>query len=90
MKQVNVGVIGFGTVGAGTVEILFSNRDVITSRVGSDIVVKKIADLDISSDRGISIPLDLLTTDAKRSSRTPRSISWWNLLAVLIRRRNIS
>lgn len=72
MKQVNVGIIGFGTVGAGTVEILFSNRDVITSRVGSDVVVKKIADLDISSDRGISVPSNLLTKEAMEIIKDPQ------------------
>ena len=29
MKQVNVGIIGFGTVGAGTAEILLKNREII-------------------------------------------------------------
>jgi homoserine dehydrogenase len=64
MQQVNVGVIGFGTVGAGTVEVLLQNRDIISNRVGSEIVVKKIADLDIDSDRGIPIEPDLLTREA--------------------------
>ncbi len=44
MQQVNVGIIGFGTVGSGTVEILLKNRDIITNRVGSQIVIKKIVD----------------------------------------------
>jgi homoserine dehydrogenase len=64
MKQVNIGVIGFGTVGAGTVEVLLNNRETISSRVGSDIIVKKIADLDVVSDRGISLPAGVLTNDA--------------------------
>jgi homoserine dehydrogenase len=64
MGYINVGIIGFGTVGAGTVEILLKNRQTISSRVGSDIMVKKIADLDIKSDRGISIDPSILTTDA--------------------------
>jgi homoserine dehydrogenase len=64
MSEINVGIIGFGTVGAGTVEILLQNRDMISDRVGSDIIVKKIADLDIKSDRGISLESGILTTDA--------------------------
>jgi homoserine dehydrogenase len=64
MGHIKVGVIGFGTVGAGTVEILLENRQTISSRVGSEIMVKKIADLDIKSDRGISIDPSILTTDA--------------------------
>jgi len=64
MEQVNVGIIGFGTVGAGTAEALIQNRKIISSRVGSDIVIKKIADLDIESDRGISLEPGILTVDA--------------------------
>ncbi len=64
MSKINVGIIGFGTVGAGTFEILTANRDVIKNRVGVDIVVKKIADLDIETDRGIPLDRNLLTTDA--------------------------
>jgi homoserine dehydrogenase len=64
MSQINVGIIGFGTVGAGTLEILTANREIITNRVGAEVVVKKIADLDIESDRGIAVNRDLLTIDA--------------------------
>jgi homoserine dehydrogenase len=70
-NQVNVGIIGFGTVGSGTVEILLKNRDIITGRVGSEIVIKKIADLDIASDRGLPIASDLLTTDPMEVIRDP-------------------
>jgi homoserine dehydrogenase len=63
MEQVNVGIIGFGTVGSGTVEILMKNRDIISARIGAEIVIKRIADLDIASDRGLPISSDLLTTD---------------------------
>lgn len=64
MKQVNVGIIGFGTVGAGTAEVLLNNRETISSRVGSEIVVKRIADLDLDTDRGIKLPSGILTKDA--------------------------
>lgn len=71
MKQVNVGIIGFGTVGAGTVEVLLNNRDIISSRVGSEIIVKKIADLDLDSDRGISIESGILTREAMEVIEDP-------------------
>ena len=71
MDQVNVGIIGFGTVGSGTVEILINNREVIASRLGCEMVVKKIADLDISRDRGIPVAPELLTTDAMEIIRDP-------------------
>jgi homoserine dehydrogenase len=64
MKQVNVGIIGFGTVGAGTVEVLLNNKETISNRAGSEIVVKRIADLDLDTDRGIKLPSGILTRDA--------------------------
>lgn len=64
MKRVNVGIIGFGTVGSGTFEVLTTNREIITDRVGAEVVVKRIVDLDIESDRGIPVDRDLLTVDA--------------------------
>ena len=64
MSKINLGIIGFGTVGAGTVEILLQNRDIISNRVGSEIVIKRVADLDIESDRGVAIEPDILSRDA--------------------------
>jgi len=64
MSQINVGIIGFGTVGAGTFELLVSNKEIITNRVGAEVVVKKVADLDTETDRGVHVDQSLLTTDA--------------------------
>ena len=64
MKQIGVGILGFGTVGAGVAEGLLNHRDVMAKRLGVDIVLKKIADLDITTDRGFVVPEGILTTDA--------------------------
>ena len=62
--MINVGIIGFGTVGTGTARILIQNRELLKDRIGVDINLKKIADLDIKRDRGIKLPKGVLTTDA--------------------------
>ncbi|HDZ91503.1 MAG: homoserine dehydrogenase [Deltaproteobacteria bacterium] len=66
MLKINVGIIGFGTVGAGTFEVLTTNRKLIRDRIGAEVVVKRIADLDIESDRGIPVrpAREILTMDA--------------------------
>ncbi len=64
MKQIGVGILGFGTVGAGVADGLLKHREVMAQRLGVDIVLRKIADLDITTDRGISVPDEVLTTDA--------------------------
>ncbi|MFA7231489.1 MAG: homoserine dehydrogenase [Victivallaceae bacterium] len=64
MKEVKVGIIGFGTVGAGVAANLLKNGDVIAKRTGVQLVLTKIADLDITTDRGVTVPSGVLTTDA--------------------------
>ena len=43
--MVKVGVLGYGTVGSGVVEILEKNKDIIAKRVGQEISVKAVLDL---------------------------------------------
>jgi homoserine dehydrogenase len=62
---INVGIIGFGTVGSGTARILIENRELIKDKTDITINLKKIADIDIERDRGISIPRSILTTNAE-------------------------
>ncbi len=65
MKTVKVGLIGFGTIGCGMVKILQDNQSQIQSRLGAVLEVIKIADLDITTDRGVKVDAGMLTTDAK-------------------------
>lgn len=64
MKEIRIGILGFGTVGAGVVEGIQKNGALMAERTGIMPVVAKIADLDITTDRGIKIPAGVLTTDA--------------------------
>jgi len=64
MREIGIGILGFGTVGAGVVEGLLKNGELIAGRCGIRPVVKRIADLDIETDRGVAISADILTTDA--------------------------
>lgn len=63
MKQINIGIIGLGTVGTGIARLLAENRDLISSRLGGKPVLKKAADLDIERDRGVAFASGVLTTD---------------------------
>ncbi|MDH7600795.1 MAG: homoserine dehydrogenase [Armatimonadota bacterium] len=65
MKDViNIGIIGFGTVGVGAVKLLLENADSIARKVGSRLVIKRVADLDIASPRPVAVDPSLLTTNA--------------------------
>ena len=64
MRQINVGLIGFGTVGVGVVKILQHNSGLIEKRMGAKIVLKRIADIDLKTDRGVKLRPGLLTKNA--------------------------
>ncbi len=71
MKEISVGLIGFGTVGSGVVKILQENRDILEARVGVPIRLKRIVDLDVNTDRGVNVDRSILTTDAWGLVRDP-------------------
>jgi len=48
MKNIGIGLIGFGTIGAGVAKLLLENDKTISSRLGAELELKKIADLDIN------------------------------------------
>jgi len=64
MQKINIGLIGFGTVGTGVVKVLNENAKVIQERLGAEIVLKKIADKDTTRDRGVEVDKSILTMDA--------------------------
>jgi homoserine dehydrogenase len=65
MKTVNIGLIGWGTVGSGVIKILRENGPMIDRRLGSKVVLKRIADIDLKTERAVTVDRDLLTTRAE-------------------------
>jgi homoserine dehydrogenase len=65
MKKISIGLIGLGNIGTGVVKLLQQNEKLITQKLGARLVLKKIADINITSPRGIKIDRSLLTKDAR-------------------------
>jgi len=65
-RDVNIGIIGFGTVGAGTAKILMKRHKELQAQLGVSLKVKNIADLDTKTDRGINLPRGVLIKDAHK------------------------
>jgi len=57
---VNIGLIGFGTIGSGVVETLNRNLDLLENKVNKKVKLKKVVDLDIKTDRGVVISPGIL------------------------------
>ena len=55
MKPIQVGLLGLGTVGSGTIEVLRRNREEISRRAGRDIVIKVAGARDLKKERGVSL-----------------------------------
>ena len=68
---VNVGLIGFGTVGSGSIKTLVENAGIIAKRAGTSIHLKSISDLDLEKDRGVDVSPYKLTRDAWELIKDP-------------------
>lgn len=65
MKNINIGLIGFGTIGCGVVKLLQDNEKLIAKKLDARLVLKKIADLDITTPRPVKVNKNILTTDVR-------------------------
>jgi len=70
-SRIGVGIVGFGTVGSGVAKILLHNADIITKRVGVPVDLSRIVDLDVTRDRGVTLPPGLLTDDLQGMLNDP-------------------
>ena len=70
-KFISIGMIGFGTIGTGVVRLLKENESLIAGRLGAEIHLRKIADLDIDRSREVTVERKLLTNDAAQILNDP-------------------
>jgi len=71
MKEIKVGLIGFGTVGSGVGRILQKNSKLIEKRMGAKLTLKRIADIDLETDRGVKLKPGVLTRRAEDVIKDP-------------------
>lgn len=64
MKSVQIGILGFGTVGSGVVKLIQENGALLEQRLGGQVVIRRIADTDIHRRRNVDVDPTILTTDA--------------------------
>ncbi len=71
MQQVNLGMIGGGTVGSGVFHALQLNGNLMASRIGVKVAVRKVAVKAFDEPRPYPIPRSLMTTDWQRVVNDP-------------------
>jgi homoserine dehydrogenase len=72
MREVRLGLLGLGTVGAGVVKILEAHQAMLEERAGCRLVLRRIADLDLTRPReGLDLARLPLTADAASILRDP-------------------
>ena len=47
MKKINIGLIGYGTVGCGVVKLLNKRKSYIKNKFDAEFVLRTLCDLDI-------------------------------------------
>jgi homoserine dehydrogenase len=63
LKPIQVGLLGLGTVGSGTIDVLRRNREEIARRAGRDIVVVAASARDLKKERAVSLDGIALSAD---------------------------
>ena len=61
MKKIGIGIAGFGTIGGGVYKHLVGNRTLLSERLGLELAVLRIADLDHERPRPLMPPPGMLT-----------------------------
>jgi homoserine dehydrogenase len=65
MREINVGLLGCGTVGTGVAKLLMEQRELIAARLGAVLNLKRVADIDTARDRGFDFPKGVMVADAR-------------------------
>jgi homoserine dehydrogenase len=71
MQQVNIGLVGGGTVGGGVWSALERNGTLIASRLGLRLRIAQVAVRDLAKVRAFVAPAEILTTDWRAVVENP-------------------
>ena len=62
-KNIKIGLVGFGTVGAGVAKIILENANAIAAKTGLRLELACVVDADLKRPRPVKLPDGLLTND---------------------------
>jgi homoserine dehydrogenase len=70
-EQMNIGIIGLGTVGTGVARVLLQQKELLKTRSGITFNLKSISELDWNRDRNIDLTTVKCTTDVNELLEDP-------------------
>ena len=71
MKPIQIGLLGLGTVGKGTYDVLLRNQAEIRRRTGRELRITMVADLDVERARALVDPSCMVVSDANQIIANP-------------------
>lgn len=69
--QIDIGLLGFGTVGSGVVKILQEKAKFFEEYLGQKLILKRIVDKDITTKRDVEVNHSILSTNADDIFKDP-------------------
>jgi homoserine dehydrogenase len=63
VEEINIGLLGCGTVGSGVYKVLTNNGDSIKNRAGAKLTINKVLVKDLAEDLAVEVEEELLTDD---------------------------
>lgn len=70
-KVLNVAIVGCGTVGGAAARLLTADRDILTARLGCDVNLKYIVDVNFKHAQDLGLPESLCINDFKVALNDP-------------------
>jgi len=70
-RKINIGVIGFGTIGSAVVKLLLGKRKLFRDRTGIDLNLSLVCDKDMRSKRDVNVPRKMFTKDINKIIHDP-------------------
>jgi homoserine dehydrogenase len=71
MKSIKVGLIGYGTVGEGVIRLLRKNKKEIAAKLGAELKLAGVADVDLKRPRKVKVKKELLFRDPYKLINDP-------------------
>jgi len=72
MRNINVGIVGFGNIGAGVIDALLKKRVYLKNRLGVSVNLLRVCDKDLKSKRPVKVDRRILTDNVNDLLNDPK------------------